>query len=552
MTTLQVQPVPSVGKLIATGLAASASCATAMAASVSVYHLLSRHFGWDLSGCYRVRKFKSGPRQEKSDEHTLPTFDDVIGCAAIKQTLEEHLRPLLSATAKEQVMLGYSRGFVFAGGAGQGKTLMAAALAGQMSAWASEDTNERQEFAFVEIRTDRCFGTKMQRVIDLVIARHAPCIVFIDELDHLEGSVRRSFLTMLDGFEHKQGSTSSSFASNGKAVMRTEKKKHPFVLVGCTSQLSRIEPALRRSGRMDQLITFGPPNQDERRESFQRQLHGSTTQQISLDVDLSALARETSEFSHSDIRKVCTDANVMAFHRAPRGIKVVEHSDLDRALHQFRTSVSSTNPGIDSEALMRRVAVHECGHCVIAFLTSSYGCPPKMHAGGDNGIMGYITIISDDASTLSSSDQVMSISQILDTIAILLGGTLAEQVFCGSRSTLCGDDLEKVRRMLDVLDTSMGSLCMWESEADLITISLSKEDHIQSKQRIVSIITNHVIQLLTLYKAHVMQLMDQLLSQRYLTSVQIRATLGSIMQAKEKSVNFGNFGNAVKIGESSA
>jgi transitional endoplasmic reticulum ATPase len=231
-------------------------------------------------------------------------WSDVGGLAGLKQRLVEAVEwPLHYAPFFEQMGVRPPKGILLSGPPGCGKTLLAKAIANE----------SRVNFISIKGPTllSKYVGESERQVRDVFskARQAAPCIIFFDEIDALMpargGAVSDSpvtdrvlsqFLTELDGVEEIKG----------------------VLVLGATNRLDRLDPAILRPGRFDEVVEIPLPDEAERREIFEVHLRGKP---MARNVNIGALAAKTKEFSGAHIASVCDLAALRAVRRAVAALK---------------------------------------------------------------------------------------------------------------------------------------------------------------------------------------------------------------------------------------
>jgi cell division protease FtsH len=308
------------------------------------------------------------------------------------------------------------KGVLLVGPPGTGKTLIARAVAGE----AGVPFFSISGSDFVEMFV----GMGAARVRDLFVqAREkAPCIIFIDELDAI-GKARgaggmvgghdereqtlNQLLVEMDGFDSKKG----------------------IVIMAATNRPEVLDPALLRSGRFDRQVLIDRPDLAGRRAILE--IHAAKVK-LEDDVDLEVVAQKTAGFSGADLANAVNEAALLAVRN---GRKKVSNKDLDEAVDRIIGGLEKKNRVINP-AEKKIVAYHEVGHALVAALTE--GSEP-VHK---------ISIIPRGLAALGYTQQrptedryLMSRSELLAKIDVLLGGRVAEEIMFGSVTTGAGNDL---------------------------------------------------------------------------------------------------------------
>jgi len=343
-------------------------------------------------------------------------FADVAGCDEAKEELQEIVEFLRYPKRFTDLGAKIPHGALLVGPPGTGKTLMARAAAGEAKvpffALSGSD--------FVEMFV----GVGAARVRDLFVQAkaHAPCIVFIDELDAIGkrrgihiGQVNdereqtlNQLLVELDGFEPNTG----------------------VILLSATNRPDVLDPALLRPGRFDRQIVIDSPD-IVGREAILR-VHARSVK-ISPDADLTEIARLTPGFSGADLANAINEAALLA---ARRNAASVTQTELVGAVERVIAGPERKSRRLDQDE-KRRVAFHEAGHALVA--SYSKGADPVRK----------ISIVPRGRAALGYTLQLptgehllLTESELKDRIKALMGGRCAEELVFEVPSTGAENDLE--------------------------------------------------------------------------------------------------------------
>ena len=358
----------------------------------ALYKFMSNYFGWDIKPFYTIH------------EAGKITFDDVIGCEEVKASVLEHL-DLLFATKSKSTSLKPSNGFIFLGDHGLGKTYLAAAVAGEM-----KKRYHVNNAKFIELKVGWIDKEIISRAVDYLTK--TPCVLFIDESDEIISTSLTYLLTKLDG-------------------IATKTIQNKFIVICCSNSKS-VPQGLVRSERLDHVFHFRLPNVNERELLLAKE-----------KVNLSKrdeIANEMEGLSPADIINVCRNAELLA-HR--RSNTVVDMEDYSQAIHQHRLTRSSSSSVRLHDEDTQRILYHECGHALVSYLAKTLLCPIKIYCTGDDNLAGYNVFHHDK--TLYTREH------LIDLMAMYLGGTLAEEVYLGVRSTAGIKDLEQIKSIASVM-----------------------------------------------------------------------------------------------------
>lgn len=360
------------------------------------------------------------------------SFEDVAGVDEAKEELREVVE-FLKTPAKFSILGGrIPKGVLLIGPPGTGKTLLAKAVAGEAKVvFFSINGSE-----FVEMFV----GLGAARVRDLFeqARQHAPCIVFIDELDALGKSralgpaglsmndekeqTLNQFLAEVDGFDSSQG----------------------VVLLGATNRPEILDPALLRSGRFDRQVLVDKADKVGREQILR--VHVKT---IKLDqsVDLAAVAGLTTGFSGADLANLVNEAALAATRRNAEAVFL---EDFTVAIERIIAGLEHKKRLINAEE-KRRVAHHEMGHATVALSIKS---GDRVHK---------VSIIPRGVGALGYTIQrpledryLMDRQELLGKIAVLLGGRAAESRYFSEISTGIHDDLSKASDIARSMVTQYG------------------------------------------------------------------------------------------------
>ena len=245
------------------------------------------------------------------------TFADVIGADEAKEALQDIVQVLKDPTAYTQVGARMPKGVLLEGAPGNGKTLLAKAVAGEAGAYFIAVTGS--DF------TDKYYGVGVEKVKSLFkeARSHAPCIIFIDEID---GIGRRTAND--DGASLEQNRIINAFLTEMDG-MNTDPKKQ-IIVIGATNHRQLLDPALVRSGRFDTVVLVENPTTADCVAILK--LHA---QKIKVDptVDFNQFAKQAEGFAGADLENLVNKAAIFA---ARRKSPCVQQADFDAALDQIK------------------------------------------------------------------------------------------------------------------------------------------------------------------------------------------------------------------------
>ncbi len=372
---------------------------------------------------------KSRARLSSGEKSTV-TFADVAGTEEAKEEVQEVVE-FLKSPQKFQALGGrVPRGVLLMGSPGTGKTLLAKAIAGEANVpFYSISGSE-----FVEMFV----GVGAARVRDLFEqAKHnAPCIVFMDEID----AVGRHRGAGLGGGHDEREQTLNQILSE----MDGFDTNTNIIVIAATNRPDILDPALLRPGRFDRHIVVDLPDIKGRQAILKVHARGKP---IAKKVKLETIAKETPGFSGADLANLINEAAILA---ARRNRKEITLKDLEDA-----TDRVTIGPEKRSRVISQRekeiTAYHESGHALTA----------KMLPNADARVHKISIIARGPAAgwtqLLPSEDRhLYPKSQLDDTIAILLGGRVAEEIAFNEATTGAQKDLEEATKLARKMVTRYG------------------------------------------------------------------------------------------------
>ena len=364
------------------------------------------------------------------EKKTGVTFADVEGIDEAKDELVEVVE-FLKHPEKYQRLGGHiPKGVLLLGPPGTGKTLLARAVAGEAGvAFFSISGSD-----FVEMFV----GVGAARVRDLFAqaVEHAPSIIFIDELDALGKARGMSVLTSHDEREQTLNQL--------LAEMDGFNPNQGVIIIAATNRPEILDPALLRPGRFDRQVLVDRPD-IKGREKILR-LHAKKIK-LSPTVDLSVLAAKTPGFVGADLANIVNEAALLA---ARQGKDAVEMTDFDEAIERVIAGLQKKSRVMSAQE-KKTVAYHESGHALVAELVP--GADP----------VSKISIIPRGMAALGYTQQLptedrylMTRSELLGRVSVLLGGRVAEEMVFGDVSSGAQNDLQRATEIARTMVTQFG------------------------------------------------------------------------------------------------
>ena len=364
-----------------------------------------------------VMSFSKSKAKLFAENETKITFADVAGIDEAKEELREVVEFLRKPEKFQKLGGRIPKGVLLVGPPGTGKTLLAKAVAGEAKVpFFSISGSE-----FVEMFV----GVGAARVRDLFsqATSQAPCIIFIDELDAL-GKARgmnimgghdeqeqtlNQLLVEMDGFETNKG----------------------VIIMAATNRPEILDPALLRPGRFDRQVLVDRPDINGREAILK--IHSKNVV-LGPDVDLHEVAGRTAGFVGADLANLINEAALLAARKDKDSVSL---ADFDEAIDRLVAGLQKKNRVMNPKE-KEIVAFHESGHAIVA---ESVEHADPVHK---------ISVIPRGVAALGYTQQqpteeryLMTRSELLDRLAVLLGGRVAEELVFGEISTGAQNDLQR-------------------------------------------------------------------------------------------------------------
>jgi cell division protease FtsH len=397
---------------------------------IGIFFLIWRYAMKKMGPGMGVMSFGKSKAKIFAESETKVTFADVAGIDEAKEELQEVVE-FLSNPGKFQKLGGrIPKGVLLVGPPGTGKTLLARAVAGEAKVpFFSISGSE-----FVEMFV----GVGAARVRDLFAqaTRQAPCIIFIDELDAL-GKARginvmgghdereqtlNQLLVEMDGFETNKG----------------------VIIMAATNRPEILDPALLRPGRFDRQVLVDRPDINGREAILK--IHSKSVL-LAPEVDLRKVAGRTPGFVGADLANLINEAALLA---ARKDKEEVGSAEFDEAIDRVVGGLQKKNRVMNSQE-KEIVAFHESGHAIVA---ESVEHADPVHK---------ISVIPRGIAALGYTQQqptedryLMTRSELLDRLAVLLGGRVAEELVFGEISTGAQNDLQRATDIARSMVTEYG------------------------------------------------------------------------------------------------
>jgi cell division protease FtsH len=389
------------------------------------------------------------------------TFADVAGCDEAKEEVQELVEFLRDPSKFQKLGGRIPRGVLMVGSPGTGKTLLAKAIAGE----AKVPFFSISGSDFVEMFV----GVGAARVRDMFenAKKHAPCIIFIDEIDAVGrqrgaglggGNDEREqtlnqMLVEMDGFETGMG----------------------VIVIAATNRPDVLDPALLRPGRFDRQVVVPLPDIRGREQILNVHMRKVP---IGADVKADVIARGTPGFSGADLANLVNEAALFA---ARRNARVVEMIDFEKAKDKIMMGAERKSM-VMSEDERRNTAYHESGHAVVAKLVPKSDPVHKVTIIPRGRALGVTMQLPEQDRYAYDREYLLS------RIAVLFGGRIAEEVFMNQMTTGASNDFERATQMARDMVTrygmsdALGPMVYAENEGEVfLGRSITKTTHVSEE-----------------------------------------------------------------------
>ena len=392
----------------------------------------------------RALAFGKSKARLHSEDQPKKTFDDVAGCDEAKEDLQEIIEFLKDARKFQRLGGRIPKGVLLVGPPGTGKTLLASAVAGE----AGVPFFSISGSDFVEMFV----GVGASRVRDLFETgrKHAPCIIFLDELD----AVGRHRGAGIGGGHDEREQTLNQLLVEMDGFNTTE----GVILMAATNRPDVLDPALLRPGRFDRHIVVDFPDVRGREGIFKVHTQGKVP--LSDDVNINTLARGTPGFSGADIANMVNEAALLA---ARRDKESVDMACLEEAKDRILMGPERKSM-IISENERKLTAYHEAGHALLSHLIPeadpNYKCT-IIPRGRALGVTQKLPV---------EEKHNYGKAYLEAELTARLGGRVAELMKFGEPSTGARDDLERAT------DMARKMVCEWGMSEKLGPLTFGKKE----------------------------------------------------------------------------
>ena len=395
----------------------------------------------------RFRAGRPNHRKKKSENFEIVkssgiNFSNVGGYDNVKKELDQCIDIISNYTKYAKYNVRVPKGLIFEGPPGNGKTLLAKALAGEANTSFIPVSGSQFQEKYVGVGASR-----IRELFDLA-CDNLPCIIFIDEIDALgrkrssdgdiSGNERDStlneLLVALDGFKNTTG----------------------VFLIGATNRADLLDDALLRPGRVDKRIFINNPDSETRKRIFEIHLQGKPYDH---DVVLEDLVENSSGFSGAQIENLLNEAMLLAL-RDNR--ETFSTKDLDIVFNKMIAGWQPTEHTFTQE-MIDQIAIHELGHAIVGMLSKHHGKMTKVVINLSAPNTPAYTVFE------PSGSNIVTREALFEHLMILLAGRIAEEVFYDvSVTTGAINDFEEALKLAEkmVCYYGMGKEIIYPSKSE--------------------------------------------------------------------------------------
>ena len=382
-----------------------------------------------MGGSDKIMGFGKAKIKNPGQDGRKTTFSDVAGADEEKEELSEIVEFLKSPQKFKELGARIPKGVLLVGPPGTGKTLLARAVAGE----AGVPFFSISGSDFVEMYV----GVGASRVRDLFeqAKKHAPAIIFIDEIDAVgrqrgaglggghdeREQTLNQLLVEMDGFSSNQG----------------------VIVIAATNRPDILDKALLRPGRFDRRVTVNYPDVKGREEILKVHARGKP---LGPDVSLKTIARSTAGFTGADLENLLNEAALLA---AREGKKAITQPNVDEATIKVVMG-SEKRSHVISDKDKKITSYHEAGHAIVSYFLNTQDPVHQISIIPRGMAAGYTMYIPTDDKTH------MSRNQMIEDICSLLGGRAAEQLTQDDICTGASNDIERATELARKMVTKFG------------------------------------------------------------------------------------------------
>ncbi|MDQ7038483.1 MAG: ATP-dependent zinc metalloprotease FtsH [Aquificota bacterium] len=379
--------------------------------------------GGGANGPGRAFSFGKSRAKVYIEEKPKVTFEDVAGIDEVKEEVREIIEYLKDPVKFQKLGGRPPKGVLLYGEPGVGKTLLAKAIAGEAHVpFISVSGSD-----FVEMFV----GVGAARVRDLfeTAKKHAPCIIFIDEIDAVGRS--RGVINLGGGHDEREQTLNQLLVE-----MDGFDTSEGIIVIAATNRPDILDPALLRPGRFDRQIFI--PRPDVKGRYAILKVHAKN-KKLAEDVDLELVARATPGFTGADLENLLNEAALLA---ARKGKEKISMEEVEEAIDRITMGLERKGMAISPKE-KEKIAYHEAGHALVALMTEDSDPVHKVSIIPRGMALGVTQQLPIDDKHLYDRKTLFS------RLLVMMGGRAAEEVFYGKDGITTGaeNDLQRATEL---------------------------------------------------------------------------------------------------------
>ena len=463
---------------------------------------------WTVRLMPRVKANMTEPNSK-----TSVAFSDVAGVDDAKAELQEVVDFLRDPKKFAALGARVPRGLLLYGPPGTGKTLLAKAVASESGA----SFYSQSASAFVEMFAG--LGAARIRKLFTAARKHAPSIIFIDELDSV-GAARSG-----SGFNREQDQTLNQLLVELDGFESTDQ----VIVMGASNRIQDLDPALLRPGRFDRQLLVSPPDLAGREAILRVHTRGKP---LAENIDLETVARQTAGLAGADLANICNEAAIFA---GRRNMTEIGQAEFEAAMERVVAGLQQRR--VVSEKEKRILAYHESGHALMSYLMGEALPVHKVTIVSRGQALGYTLNLPMEERYLHTKEELE------DQMKVFLAGRAAEQVVFGRVTTGAANDLEKATGLARsmVFEYGMGDAVSSRTmRADNYALSEETKSLRDAEQaHLTDEAFEEAIRLITKHRAHLDRLAATLLEKETLNKEELDSLLADIEPESRASETIG-------------
>ena len=454
-----------------------------------------------------------GPKSANTTSESSVSWDEVAGLEEARDEMQEIVDFLKDSKRFAKLGARVPKGILLYGPPGTGKTLLARAVARESGA----SFYSQSASAFVEMFAG--LGAARIRKLFEQARKEPPAIVFIDELDAV-GAARSGH-----GFNREQDQTLNQLLVELDGFANRDQ----VIVMAASNRLQDLDPALLRPGRFDRQILVSPPDLAGREAILQVHTRGKP---LAADVDLVAIARQTSGLTGADLANIANEAAIFAGRESQQHI---HHIHFENAMERVIAGLQQRR--VMTEKEKRILAYHEGGHALMSHLMGESFPVQKATIVPRGQALGYTFNLPQEDRYLHTREE------FIDWMKIALAGRAAEQVVFGRVTNGAANDLEKVtelaRSMVFEYGMSEGVVSRTMRADNYALSEETKRVRDQEQARLTDDAYDEAVRLITKHRAALDRLAQALLEKETLVRAEMMALLSDVEPESRASETVG-------------